>query len=248
MLAGKAALVTGAASGIGWASALAMAAAGARVLAADRDGEGAERCAAAIRAVGGEAVSHQADVTVEADVAAMVEAAVRQFGRLDCAFNNAGVAPNPSAELADVTEADWARVIGVNLTGVFLCLKHEILAMRGAGGGAIVNTASIAARTGLSRAAAYVAAKHGVMGLTRTAAMDHAKDGIRVNSVSPGYVRTPLAAAAIERRGETILARVPMGRLGLPEEIAEAVVWLCSDHARYITGEGLGVDGGYTAA
>ena len=247
MLMGKVALVTGGASGIGRATALRMAEEGAKLLVADRDGEGAERTAAAIIQAGGQARGVAADVTDEAQVAAMVQAALDVFGRLDCAFNNAGVAPAEAQPLAEITAEEWARVIGVNLTGVFLCMKHEVAAMAATGGGSIVNTASIAGRIALPRAGAYVAAKHGVIGLTRVGALDHARDGVRVNAVCPGYVETPLASRGIERRREAILARVPLGRIGTVEEIAEAVVWLCSDRAGFVTGEALGVDGGHTS-
>ncbi len=245
MLAGKVALVTGGASGIGRATALLMAQEGARVVVADRDGEGAARTAAAITQAGGTARGHAADVTDEAQVAAMVEAALSAYGALDCAFNNAGVAPSEAQPLAEISAEEWGRVININLTGVFLCMKHEIPAMRGSG--AIVNTASIAGRIALPKAGAYVAAKHGVIGLTKVAALDHAKDGVRVNAVCPGYVETPLASRGIERRRDAILARVPLGRIGTVEEIAEVVVWLCSDHARFVTGEAIAADGGHTA-
>jgi NAD(P)-dependent dehydrogenase (short-subunit alcohol dehydrogenase family) len=245
MLAGRVALVTGGASGIGRATALRMAEEGARVLVVDRDGEGAARTAAAITQAGGTAQGHAADVTDEAQVAGMVQAALSAYGALDCAFNNAGVAPSEAQPLAEISAEEWGRVININLTGVFLCMKHEIPAMRGSG--AIVNTASIAGRIALPRAGAYVAAKHGVIGLTKVAALDHAKDGVRVNAVCPGYVETPLASRGIERRRDAILARVPLGRIGTVEEIAEVVVWLCSDHARFVTGEAIAADGGHTA-
>ncbi len=245
MLEGRVALVTGGASGIGRATALRMAEEGARVLVADRDGAGAERTAAAIVQAGGAARGMAADVTNEQQVAAMVEAATQSFGALHCAFNNAGVAPVEALPLAEIPAEEWARVLGVNLTGVFLCMKHEIAAMKT--GGAIVNTASIAGRIALPRAGAYVAAKHGVIGLTKVAALDHAKDGVRVNAVCPGYVVTPLASRGIERRREAILARVPLGRIGTVEEIAEMVVWLCSDRASFVTGEAIAVDGGHTS-
>ncbi|MBX9750299.1 MAG: SDR family oxidoreductase [Roseococcus sp.] len=245
MLAGRVALVTGGASGIGRATALRMAEEGARVLVADRDGEGAARTAAAIVQAGGEARGHAADVTDEAQVAAMVQAALTAYGALDCAFNNAGVAPSEAQPLAEIAAEEWGRVIAINLTGVFLCLKHEVAAMRS--GGSIVNTSSIAGRIALPKAGAYVAAKHGVIGLTKVAALDHGKDGIRVNAICPGYVETPLAHRSIERRREAILARMPLGRIGTVEEIAEVVVWLCSDHARFVTGEAIAADGGHTA-
>ncbi|UPY39358.1 glucose 1-dehydrogenase [Sediminicoccus sp. KRV36] len=245
MLAGKVALVTGGGSGIGRATALRMAEEGARLLVADRDGEAAARTAAAIHQAGGQARGWAADVTDEAAVAAMVQAALDSFGTLDCAFNNAGVAPAEAQPLAEISAEEWGRVLAVNLTGVFLCMKHEIPAMRG--GGAIVNTASIAGRIALPKAGAYVAAKHGVIGLTRAAALDHARDGVRVNAVCPGYVETPLASRSIERRREAILARVPLRRIGTVEEIAEVVVWLCSDHSGFVTGEAIAADGGHTA-
>jgi NAD(P)-dependent dehydrogenase (short-subunit alcohol dehydrogenase family) len=246
-LAGKVALVTGGASGIGRATALRMATEGARLLVADRDGEGAARTAGTIAQAGGEARSVACDVTAEAEVEAMVGAALDAWGRLDVAFNNAGVAPAEALPLAEIPPEEWARVLGVNLTGVFLCLRHEIPAMIASGGGAIVNTASIAGRIAVPKAGAYVAAKHGVIGLTRVAALDHAADGVRVNAVCPGYVETPLAARGIERRREAILARVPLGRIGTVEEIADAVTWLCTEEARFVTGEALAVDGGHTS-
>lgn len=245
MLAARVALVTGGASGIGRATALAMAREGARVLVADRDGDGAARTAAAIAEAGGMARGVAADVTDEAEVAAMVRAAIESYGRLDCAFNNAGVAPAEAQPLAEISAGEWARVLQVNLTGVFLCMRHEIPAMTA--GGAIVNTASIAGRIALPKAGAYVAAKHGVIGLTKVAALDHAKDGIRVNAICPGYVETPLAHRGIERRRDAILARVPLGRIGTVEEIADMVVFLCSDRAGFVTGEAIAVDGGHTA-
>lgn len=245
MLEGRVALVTGGASGIGRATALRMAEEGARLLVADRDAEGAARTAAAITQSGGEARGWGADVTEEGQVAAMVQAALDAYGALDCAFNNAGVAPVEAQALAEISAEEWARVINVNLTGVFLCMKHEIPAMRGRG--AIVNTASIAGRIALPKAGAYVAAKHGVIGLTKVAALDHARDGVRVNAVCPGYVETPLASRSIERRRDAILDRVPLRRIGTVEEIAEVVVWLCSDRSGFVTGEAIAADGGHTA-
>lgn len=246
-LAGRVALVTGGASGIGRATALRMAADGAKLLVADRDAQGAVRTASTIAQSGGEARGIGADVTDDGSVARMVQAALEAWGRLDCAFNNAGVAPAEALPLAEIPPEEWARVIGVNLTGVFLCLRHQVPAMAASGGGAIVNTASIAGRVALPKAGAYVAAKHGVIGLTRNAALDHAAQNIRVNAVCPGYVETPLASRGIERRREQILARAPLGRIGTPEEIAEVVTWLCSDEARFVTGEAIAADGGYLA-
>ncbi|WP_191084207.1 SDR family NAD(P)-dependent oxidoreductase [Roseococcus microcysteis] len=247
LLQGKVALVTGGASGIGRATALRMAEEGARVLVADRDGEGAARVAETIRQAGGEAHAQPCDVTIEAEVAAMVQAALDTWGRLDCAFNNAGVAPVEAQPLAEITPEEWSRVLGVNLTGVFLCLRHQVPAMAAGGGGSIVNTASIAGRIALPKAGAYVAAKHAVIGLTRSAALDHAGQGVRVNAICPGYVETPLASPSIARRREAILARVPLRRIGTVEEIADAVVWLLSDRAGFVTGEAMAADGGHTA-
>jgi NAD(P)-dependent dehydrogenase (short-subunit alcohol dehydrogenase family) len=247
MLAGKSALVTGGASGIGAATALAMAREGARVLVADRNDPAAT--VAAINAAGGQALGMVADVTDEEAVAAMVARAVGAFGRLDCAFNNAGIAPaaigKAGVATGDTERAAWEAVLAVNLTGVFLCLRAEIQAMRGKGG-AIVNTASIAGMRALTGAAAYVASKHGVIGLTRTAAAEEAP-GIRVNAVCPGFVDTPMTADVRARRGPAIEARAPMRRFGRPEEIAEVVVFLCSDRASFIAGSAWTADGGYAA-
>lgn len=251
LLEGKSALVTGAGSGIGRATAIAMAREGARVTVADLTGSSAGDTVAAILAAGGMAQAVVADVTRPDQVAAMVEAAVATYGRLDCAFNNAGVAAGTlgagGQRVGDVEQEIWDRMIAVNLTGVWLCMKHELAAMERTGGGAIVNTASIAGLVGLPGSHAYVAAKHGVVGLTKAAAIDHAAAGIRVNAVCPGYIETPMIRDSMARRGERILARPVIRRLGQPEEVAEAVVWLCSDRSGFVTGTTMTVDGGYTA-
>jgi NAD(P)-dependent dehydrogenase (short-subunit alcohol dehydrogenase family) len=251
LLEGKSALVTGAASGIGRAAALAFAREGAWVAAADRNLEAAKGTVAAIEEAGGQAVAIACDVTEDAQVAAMVAAAVEAFGSLDCAFNNAGVAPyqlNAAGVLAaDLEEASWLGLIDVNLHGVWRCLRHEVAQMRRQGGGAIVNTASILGLIGSGGSAAYVASKPAVVGLTKAAAVDHAPENIRVNAVCPGYIETPMTEETMRRRGEQLMARVPMARMGTPQEIAEAVVWMCSDRAGFVTGACWQVDGGYTA-
>jgi NAD(P)-dependent dehydrogenase (short-subunit alcohol dehydrogenase family) len=253
ILDGKVALVTGGASGIGRATAVAMAREGARVAVADRAEETAAETVALINAAGGQAIAIGGDVTKEADVAAMVARTVSAFGRIDCAFNNAGVATRavgPAGQrIHELSQASFDAMLAVNLTGVFLCLKHEVAQMLTQGvGGAIVNTASIAGLIGLPTSAHYVAAKHGVVGLTKTAAMEYAQDGIRVNCVNPGYVKTPMTKETMETRFDEIMAKVPMRRLGIPEEIAEAVVWMCSDKASFMTGASHVIDGGYYAA
>ncbi|GGC77965.1 SDR family NAD(P)-dependent oxidoreductase [Chelatococcus reniformis] len=247
----KAVLVTGAASGIGRATVLALAREGARVIAADRSAAGAAAVAEAVRAAGGEAIDVVADVAREDDVAAMVETAVRRFGRLDGAVNNAGIggAETGSAgkRTAEIPRAAWDRIIAVNLTGVWLGMTHEIAAMQ-ATGGAIVNVASVGGVVGLPTAAAYTASKHGVVGLTKAAAIEYGAAAIRINAVCPGYIETPLIQASLERRRGHLEQRTPLGRLGTAEEIAELVVWLCSDRAAYVTGAAYTIDGGYTAA
>ncbi|MAF39753.1 MAG: short chain dehydrogenase [Chloroflexi bacterium] len=247
----KTALVTGGGSGIGRAASLAYAKDGARVVVADVNVEGGEETVQMIKEAGGEAILVHADVSNPEDAQAMVDQAVGAFGSLDCAFNNAGIGGGRDRLLtADYLEEDWDRVISINLKGVWLCMKAEIPQMLKQGGGAIVNTASIAGLVGLSGTVAYVAAKHGVTGLTKAAAMEYAKSGIRVNAVCPGYIETPLVQGIFERvegYRERVAARHPMDRLGEPEEIAQAVVWLSSDAASFVTGHNMPVDGGYMA-
>jgi NAD(P)-dependent dehydrogenase (short-subunit alcohol dehydrogenase family) len=249
-LDGRVALVTGAASGIGRASALALAREGAKVVASDVATEGGQRTVADIRVAGGEAVFVRADVSVAEDAAALVRTAVEAYGRLDCAHNNAGIADGGPTH--ECPEQVWARVIAVNLTGVWLCMKHELAQMLVQGGGAIVNTASIYGLGGSldgAGASAYVASKHGVVGLTKNAAIEYAGRGIRVNAVCPGPIRTAMTAAALDdpERGPRWLAASPMGRAGGPAEVAAAVAWLCSDAASFVTGVALPVDGGWVA-
>ena len=251
-LEGKSALVTGGASGIGRATALAFAREGARVAVADILEEAAQSTVAEIEAMGGQALAIACDVTDDDAVKAMIAATVDAFGSLDCAFNNAGIAPYQVnagwQKIADVAPEAWRRLIDVNLTGVWLCLRHEVAQMRAQGsGGVIINTASILGLVGTATSSAYVPAKHGVVGLTKTAAADHAEDNIRVNAVCPGYIETPMTEETMRRRGGRILARVPMARMGKAGEIAEAVVWLCSPKASFVTGVSWAVDGGYTA-
>ena len=245
----KVALVTGAGSGIGRATARIFAREGAKVAAADVNQISAEETVGLIRAAGGEAFGLQADVSKAAEVEAMVAAVVETYGRLDCAFNNAGI-EGALASTADYTEADWAPVIAVNLTGVWLCMKYEIPRMLETGGGAIVNTSSAAGLLGAPRMPAYVASKHGVVGLTKTAALEYAKSGVRVNAVCPGVIDTSMVGRLKERRPrmfEKIVRGEPIGRIGRPEEIAETAVWLCSDAASFVTGHAMSVDGGIVA-
>lgn len=244
--AGKVALVTGAGSGIGRATALAFAREGARVIVADVAAEGGAETVRAIRDAGGEAAFVPCNVTRDDEIAA----AVHTFGRLDYACNNAGIIGTP-APIPEYPDAAWDRVIATNLTGVWRCMKHEIPALLAQGGGAIVNIASIAGVVGFANSAAYVAAKHGVVGLTKVAALEYAQRGIRINAICPGFVATPMIAGIGITEGSAsaagIAARHPLGRLGTPEEIAAAVVWLCSDAASFVTGSAMLVDGGYVA-
>jgi NAD(P)-dependent dehydrogenase (short-subunit alcohol dehydrogenase family) len=246
VLEGKAALVTGGGSGLGRASAIALARAGATVTVADVDEEGGKETAALVSEEAGvDAEFVRADVTQADEVQAMVDKTVARWGRLDCALNNAGTT-GASAPTADYTLEDWNRAIALNLTGVFLCLKYEIPVML-EGGGAIVNMASGAGLVGFAGLPAYVASKHGVVGLTRAAALEYASQGLRVNAICPGSTRTPMLEGFMggDEQVERMMTRaVPLGRLGRPEEIAEAVVWLCSDAASFVVGHALAVDGG----
>ncbi|MCI0830965.1 MAG: SDR family oxidoreductase [Chloroflexi bacterium] len=250
-LDGKTALVTGGGSGIGRATSLAYAQEGARVVVADVNVEGGEETVQLIKEAGGEAILVHADVAKPEDTQAMVAQAVEAFGSLDCAFNNAGISGGTDRRLtADYLEEDWDRVVGINLKGVWLCMKAEIPQMLKQGGGAIVNTASVAGLVAITGTVAYIAAKHGVTGLTKAAALEYAKSGIRVNSVCPGYIQTPMVQGIfVENEGfeERVASRHPIGRLGEPSEIAAAVIWLSSDAASFVTGHNMPVDGGYVA-
>ena len=246
---GKIALVTGAGSGIGRESALLFAREGARVLVSDIDAEGGKETSRQIHHFGGEAAFHQADVCNEDEVKALVDRCVAEFGGLDCAHNNAGTSGGIGL-LQEIELEVWQRTLEINLTGVFLCMKHEIPVMIERGGGAIVNTASgsgIIATPGLSP---YSASKHGVLGLTKTAAVENARTGVRINAVLPGSTDTPMLQAAMRANPsakQMILASQPGGRFGLPEEIAEATVWLCSDRASFVSGDSMLVDGASVA-
>lgn len=248
-MAGSVALVTGAASGIGRATAEAFAREGARVVVSDVAAGAGEAVAAAIRERGGQAVFAACDVSRPERVEALVARTVEAFGRIDFAFNNAGV-EGETAPTAECTEANWDRVMGINLKGVWLCMREEIPRMLAQGGGAIVNCSSVAGLVGFPGIAAYAASKHGLIGLTRTAALEYAARGIRVNAVCPGVIRTPMVERFTGGEAEAqaqLVASEPIGRMGTPEEVAAAVVWLCSDAASFVTGHAMVVDGGFVA-
>jgi NAD(P)-dependent dehydrogenase (short-subunit alcohol dehydrogenase family) len=248
-LEGKVALVTGGGSGIGRASALTFAREGARVVVADLNTTGGEETAHRITMSGGEAIFVNVDVAKSEQVKAMVDTAVSTFDRLDCACNNAGIA-GTQASTAECSEETWDRVIRVNLKGVWLCMKYEIPQMLRQGGGVVVNVSSVAGLVGLRGWSPYAASKHGVLGLTKTAALEYAKDGVRVNAVCPSIVNTDMAecfTGGDPRTEKFILAQQPLARMGTPEEVAAAVVWLCSDEASFVTGHALAVDGGLLA-
>ena len=250
LLKGKVTLVTGAASGIGRAAALTFAREGAKVLVADLSEEAGRETVKMVMNGGGEASFTKCNVANPAEAEALVATAVKTFGRLDGAYNNAGVA-GKIARTADDTEENFDHIIAVNLRGVWLCMKYEIIQMVKQGqGGAIVNTASAAGLVGSHGMPAYTASKHGVIGLTRTAALEYARAGIRVNAVCPGVIDTAMVAGMVSthpRLKDTLVSVEPMARMGKPSEIAEAVTWLLSDAASFVTGAAMPVDGGLTA-
>jgi len=248
-LAGKVALVTGGSSGIGRASCLAFAREGAQVLVSDVVAKAGQETVELITKAGGTASFTAADVSKASEVEALIATCVETYGRLDCAHNNAGI-EGPGASTVDYDEDSWDRVIAINLTGVWLCMKYQIPEMLKHGGGAIVNTSSAAGLLGFRGGSAYVASKHGVLGLTKTAALEYAKAGVRVNAVCPGAIDTPMMGRITDHkphRAERMASSEPVGRMGSPEEIAEAVVWLCSDAASFVTGHAMSVDGGLVA-
>jgi NAD(P)-dependent dehydrogenase (short-subunit alcohol dehydrogenase family) len=246
----KIVLVTGAGSGIGRATSLVLAREGATVAVADINAEGGEETLSAIKDMGGDGIFVHADVSRSADVEAMVGAVVNAYGRLDCAYNNAGIEGSVTGRLHEYPEDTFDRLIDINVKGVWLCLKYEIPQMLKQGGGAIVNTASVAGLVGSVQLSVYSASKHAVVGLTKSAALEYARDGIRVNAVCPGIIDTPMMDRLVMGREEyaaAIPTRQPIGRKGTPDEIAEAVAWLCSDAASLVTGLAMAVDGALTA-
>jgi NAD(P)-dependent dehydrogenase (short-subunit alcohol dehydrogenase family) len=248
-LEGKVALVTGGTSGIGRDTAVLFAKAGAKVVVAGRREREGEETVELVRAAGGDGLFVKTDVSKATEVDALVQKTVERFGRLDVAFNNAGI-EGVFAPIIRQSEEDWDRTIAINLKGVWLCLKYEIRQMlKQGGGGAIVNMASIIGLVGSAGVAAYSASKHGVIGLTKTAALENAKSGIRINAVCPGFTETPMADRTLRAPAvrQYVLSCHPIGRLGKPAEIAEAVVWMCSDRASFMTGQSLVLDGGFLA-
>jgi NAD(P)-dependent dehydrogenase (short-subunit alcohol dehydrogenase family) len=245
---GKVAFITGGAGGIGRATALEFARQGVRVVVADIDEEGSRATVRMIDELGGQAIGVACDVTRGADIQAALTATVEAFGRLDYAFNNAGAEQQPKPT-ADITEDEWDRIITINLRGVFLCMKYEIPLLLRYGGGAIVNTSSGAGVKVFGRGAAYAAAKHGLIGLTKDAALDYAGANIRINAICPGIIDTGMmdrfTGGTVQGRAR-VIAQEPIGRMGRPEEIAATVVWLCSDAASFVTGHALIADGGQT--
>jgi len=245
-LEGKVAIVTGGASGIGRATAILFAREGAKVVIADYNPTGGQETLEMIKEEGGEATFIETDVSKPGDVERMVKETIKIYGGLDILFNNAGV--GETANVAEASLDHWERVLAINLRGVFLGCKYAIPKMIENGGGSIINNASILAEVGFSEAAAYSASKHGVVGLTKTIALDYAGDGIRANTVCPGFIRTPMVMEGLDQQTREYIATLhPLARMGEPEEVAEAVLFLASERSSFITGTCLFVDGGYTA-
>lgn len=252
LLHDKSVLVTGGASGTGLATVRLAAREGARVVICDRDARSGHAALETVAASGARAIFVETDVTDDAQVEGAVQACVREFGRVDAAFNNAGISTEPGSPLpqkaGDIGESAWQLVLAVNLTGVWRCMRSELRQMLAQKEpGVIVNNASIAGLVGLKGHAAYAASKHGVVGLTRTAAADYARTGIRINAVCPGFIDTPMTRPVFQDLGTRGLEAVPLRRLGTAEEIAETVVWLMSDRASFVTGLAMAADGGYTS-
>ena len=249
MFSGKVAVVTGGTSGIGKAAAIALAQAGANVVVAGRRQAEGEETIRQIQAIGGDGFFVVTDVSKEADVQALIEKTMARYGRLDIAFNNAGV-EQEATPLPEQTETTYDRIMDINVKGVWLCLKHEIPAMLKNGGGAIVNTTSGLGLVGAVGVPIYVASKHAVEGLTKSVALEYAKQGIRVNAVSPGLIQTEMLDRTVQTNTELMeyfKTTLPMGRIGTPQEVVNAVLWLCSDASSFVTGHSLTVDGGYIA-
>lgn len=241
----KVVIITGAGSGIGRSTAIAFAHEGAKVIVSDIDELSGQETVRVIEALSGHAKFIKCDVSKESDVKQLVNQTVQFWGRLDCAFNNAGIEGVPSSTI-DCPLENWDRTININLKGVWLCMKYEIPEMLKSGGGSIVNCSSIAGLVGFTTIPAYVASKHGVIGLTQTAALEYAPQKIRVNAVCPGVIHTPMLERFTQGNEQQMIGQVPMARIGRPEEIAQSVLWLCSEKASYLTGHALTVDGGWT--
>lgn len=242
----KVVLVTGAGSGIGRATAIAFAKEGAKVVVSDVNVKDGETTVRDIQKIKGEATFIKCDVSSEPEVKNLIDEIIKIHGQLDCAYNNAGIEGTP-ALTTECTSENWDKTININLKGVWLCMKYELLVMEKKGKGSIVNCSSIAGLVGFEAIPAYVASKHGVIGLTQTAALEFAKKNIRVNAVCPGAIKTPMLDRFTKGEDQEMAEQEPMGRVGQPEEIADSVLWLCSDKASFVTGQAIAVDGGWVA-